>query len=239
MASFWNPWRGCHRCSEGCKFCYIHKGDAKRGANTDEIVRLDGFTRPIEKKKRTGEYKMPSGLVYTCFSTDFFLEDADKWRDEAWDIIKERSDCQFLFLTKRICRFEECIPDDWGDGYANVTICCTVENQKSADEKLSLFQRLPIKHKQITAQPLIGPINMEAYLDGIEAVIVGGESDRNGRPLDYDWVLNIREQCIRKNVTFNFRQAATHFIKDGKEYTIPVKQLFSQARKAGIDFMPE
>ena len=77
---------------------------------------------------------------------------------------------------------------------------------------------------------------MERHLDGTELVVVGGESDRNARPLDYSWVLNIREQCIRKNVSFEFRQCGTHFIKDGKEYKLQTKDLCSQARKAGINF---
>lgn len=200
----WDPWRGCHRCSEGCKFCYIHKGDAKRGIDTGKIVRSDRFDRPIQKKKN-GEYKMASGLVYLCFSSDFLLEDADEWRSEAWKIIKERSDCTFLFLTKRIERFLDCIPEDWGDGYDNVVICCTVENQENADRKLQVFQKLPIRHKQITVQPMIEAINLEKYLDGIEAVTVGGESDKDARPLSYDWVLSIREQCIRQNTSFFFR----------------------------------
>ena len=129
----------------------------------------------------------------------------------------------------------ECVPQDWGDGYDNVIVCCTVENQLNADKKLAVFQKLPIKHKQITAQPLIGLIDLEKYLDGVEAVTVGGESDRYGRPLYYDWVLDIRQQCIRKKVSFSFRQLGTHFIKDGKEYTVQVKNLMSQARKAAID----
>ena len=62
----WDPWRGCHRCSEGCKFCYIHKGDAKRGIDTNTIVRNKNFYRLIEKKKN-GEYKTASGLIYLCF----------------------------------------------------------------------------------------------------------------------------------------------------------------------------
>ena len=235
--SRWDPWRGCHRCSEGCKYCYIHKGDAKRGIATNHIVKNDNFDR-LTAKKKNGEYKMPPGLVYLCFSSDFLLEEGDAWRDACWDIIRERSDCTFLFLTKRIHRFMQCIQDDWGNGYDNVVVCCTVENQENADRKLSVFQKLPIKHKQITAQPLIGPIHMEPYLDGIEAVVVGGESDKNARPLDYAWVLDIREQFIRKNVSFQFRQCGTHFVKEGKKYTLQVKDLCSQARRAGIDYSP-
>lgn len=231
----WDPWRGCYRCSEGCKFCYIHKGDAKRGVDTDRIVRNENFDRWTARKKN-GEYKTAAGLIYLCFASDFLLEDADPWRKECWDIIRERSDCTFLFLTKRIERFLQCVPSDWGDGYDNVVVCCTVENQENADRKLSVFQKLPIKHKQITAQPLLEAINMEKYLNGIEAVVVGGESDRNARVLDYDWVLDIREQCIRQNVSFQFRQCGSHFRKDGKLYTLQVKDLCSQARRAGIDF---
>jgi protein gp37 len=108
--AMWRPWRGCHRYSEGCKFCYIHKGDARRGINTNDIVKTDKFYVPIEKNKK-GEYKMkPGQLVYVCFSTDFPLEDADTWRNECWEIMPERSDLQFLFLTKRIERIMQCIP---------------------------------------------------------------------------------------------------------------------------------
>jgi len=231
----WNPWRGCRRCSEGCLHCYIHKGDTKRGVDTGAIVRTADFDKPVRKLKN-GNYRMKDGLVYTCFSTDFLIEEADPWRAECWEMIKERQDCTFLFLTKRIERFMECIPADWGGGYDNVVVCCTIENQKNADRKLSVFQTLPIKHKCITAQPLLERIDIEKYLDGIELVVAGGESDYYARPLDYDWVLDIRQQCIRQNVSFEFRQCGTHFIKDGRKYTLPTKILSSQAKKAGINF---
>ena len=179
---------------------------------------------------------MKSGIVYLCFSTDFFIEEADQWRKECWKMIKERPDCTFLFLTKRIDRFEKCIPDDWNDGYDNVVICCTIENQKNADYKLSIFSKLPIKHKCITAQPLLEKIDIEKYLDNIELVVVGGESDIDARSFNYDWALSIREQCIRKNVNFEFRQCGTYTIKDGKQYKIQTKDLTKQAKLANIDF---
>lgn len=236
--AMWNPWRGCHRYSEGCRFCYIHKGDAKRGVDTDRIVPAENFDAPVERKKN-GEYRMKSGqLVYLCFSTDFLLEDADPWRGRCWEIIKERSDLNFLFLTKRIERFSDCIPADWGEGYDNVIVGCTVENQHAADIRLPIFAKLPIKHKNIICQPMISQMDIEQYLDGVELVVVGGESDRYARPLHYDWVLKVRESCIRKGVAFEFRQLGTHFIKDGKEYTIQKKDLCAQARKADINFRP-
>ena len=233
--AMWNPWRGCKKCSEGCRYCYIHKGDAKRAVDTSIIERTKDFAKPAERLKN-GHFKMKPGIVYTCFSTDFLIEEADAWRPECWQMMKQRPDCTFLFLTKRIGRFMDCIPEDWGEGYENVVVCCTIENQENADDKLSIFQSLPIRHKCITAQPLIEAIDIKRYLDGIELVVVGGESDRDARPLDYAWVLNIREQCVRKNVSFEFRQCGTHFIKDGKAYTLQTKELCAQARKAGINF---
>ena len=86
--------------------------------------------------------------------------DADEWRCECWQMIRERSDLHFLFLTKRIERFMDCIPKDWNDGYDNVTVGCTVENQDRVDYRLSIFNELPIKHKNIICQPLIDEINL-------------------------------------------------------------------------------
>jgi len=233
--AMWNPWRGCHKYSEGCKYCYIHKGDAKRGIDTNTIVKTDNFNAPVAKNKK-GEYKIKSAeTVYLGFSTDFLIEEADEWRGECWKMISERPDLNFIFLTKRIERFLKCIPNDWNNGYDNVTVGCTVENQDSADFRLSMFADFPIKHRNIICQPLIEEINIEDYLDNVELVVVGGESDRNARPLNYNWVLSIREQCKTKGVRFEFRQCGTHFIKDGKEYTLNVRNLGSQARKANID----
>ncbi|VYT85516.1 DUF5131 family protein [Clostridium tertium] len=233
--AMWNPWRGCHKYSEGCKFCYIHKGDAKRKVDTNIITKTDNFYAPIQKNKK-GEYKIKSGqTVYLCFSSDFFIEEADKWRDECWKMIKERTDLHFIFLTKRIERFMNCIPRDWNDGYNNVTIGCTVENQEKVDFRLNIFSSLPIKHKNIICQPLIEEVNIEKYLDDVELVVVGGESDKFARPINYDWVLFIRQQCINKGVSFEFRQCGSNFIKDGKKYTLQAKDLCKQAKKANIN----
>lgn len=234
--AMWNPWRGCRRVSEGCEYCYIHRGDQKRGVDTASIVKTDAFSAPI-KKLKSGAYKMkPGQAVHLCFSTDFLLEDADPWRGECWDMIKERKDLRFLFLTKRIERFLDCIPADWGKGYENLTVGCTVENQARADERLKIFSGLPIRHKNIILQPMLEAVDIAPYLSGaIELVVVGGESGRDARPLDYAWVLRVRQQCAAINVPFQFRQCGTHFIKDGKQYTIPVHQLIKQAKAAGID----
>jgi len=143
----------------------------------------------------------------------------------------------FFFFTKRIDRFAECIPSDWGDGYDNVLIGCTIENQEMTDYRLPLFMAAPIKHKILAVAPLLGPINLSSYLDSsIEEVSVGGESGVNARPCNYNWILDIRRQCVEKNVPFRFHQTGAYFIKDGKTYRILRKYQLSQAHKANINF---
>jgi protein gp37 len=154
-------------------------------------------------------------------------------------MIKERSDLQFIFLTKRIERFLSVVPEDWGDGYENVTIGVSVENQARADQRLALLQKLPIKHKNIICQPLIEEVTIQKYLDDIELVMAGGEYHREARPLAYEWVLKLREEAVMRGIPFEFRQCGTHFIKDGRSYQLNYRQLFSQAKKAGINWYPE
>lgn len=235
----WNPWHGCTKISPGCKYCYVYRQDEMYGGTTDSSLchKNAAFNLPL-KKKRDGTYKIPSGkIIFTCFTSDFLLPDADAWRADCWNMIKRRSDCWFYFFTKRIDRLAECLPDDWGDGYDNVLIGCTVENQDRADYRLPIFLSLPIKHKSIIVAPILENIHLSVYLrDDIEEVSVGGESGASARPCNYDWILNLRQQCIEKNIPFRFHQTGSHFIKDRKLYQIKRKDQLSQARKANIDY---
>ncbi|MBQ7821464.1 MAG: DUF5131 family protein [Clostridia bacterium] len=232
----WNPWHGCRKYSEGCRHCYVYRRDGSVGRDASEITKNQAFDLPV-KKNRNGEYKIPSGtVVYACMTSDFFLEEADAWRKEIWSMIRERSDLEFIIITKRIVRFDKCIPEDWGDGYANVSIACTVENQQECDTRLPVFMSAPIKRKLIVCEPLLGHIDMSPYItDEIESVIAGGESGNEARVCNYDHVLDIRRQCIDAGVRFRFKQTGARFLKDGKLYRIERRYQHKQARAAGID----
>lgn len=235
--SQWNLWHGCHKISPGCKNCYVYRFDAAFNRDATSVSKTADFNLPL-KRKRNGEYKIPSGeTVYTCFTSDFFLNEADEWRIEAWQMIRLRNDLQFYIITKRIDRFKVNLPEDWGDGYNNVTICSTCETQAMADYRLPILLDLPIKHKSIICEPLLERINLSRWLTpSIESVIVGGESGNNARICDYDWVTDIRNQCIEKQVAFHFKQTGARFVKGGKLYNIKRQNQHSQAAKAGIDF---
>ena len=234
--AIWNLWHGCHKVSEGCRNCYVYRRDMMCGIDSTVVRKTGSFRLPLSKK-RSGEWKIPSGsTVFTCFTSDFFIQDADPWREEAWQMIRTRDDLHFFIVTKRPERILSCLPPDWEDGYPNITICCTMENQEMVQKRLPLFKGLPLPHKEIICEPILGRIDFgEEFGQWCEEVTVGGESGPEARTCDYAWVLDIRRQCIERGVRFHFKQTGAKFLKDGRLYSIDRKLQMQQAGKAGID----
>ena len=232
----WNPWHGCHKISPGCQHCYVYRTDAKFDKDSSRVVKTTTFNLPV-RRARSGEYKLAPGTqVFTCFSSDFLVEEADQWREEAWRMMACRRDLWFFFITKRIDRLAACLPSDWGDGYPNVVVGCTVENQAMAEYRLPIFRDAPIRHKFLACEPLLERINLLPWLGPqIEQVLVGGESGPEARVCDYDWVLDLRAQCRERSVAFCFRQTGASFRKDGRVYAIERREQHRQATKANID----
>ena len=100
MHDIWNPWHGCRKISEGCKNCYMYFLDRVRGQQGNLIYKVkDNFNYPLHKDRK-GNYKVKSGeQIRVCMTSDFFLEEADKWRDEAWEIIRQRPDVVFFYFN--------------------------------------------------------------------------------------------------------------------------------------------
>ena len=240
MHDIWNPWHGCKKCSEGCENCYMYYLDSLRGKNGADIYRTkSGFRYPLSKD-RNGRYKVKSGeMIRVCMTSDFFLEDADPWRDEAWDIIAQRPDVKFFLLTKRPQRVEKCLPRDWGDGWENVLFNVTTENQRRADERIPILLSLPFKHKGIMCAPFIGPVSIDKYLQEgqIEQVLCDGENYNGTRPCHYEWVKSLRDECAAHDVTFVFCGTGRRFVKDGKCYAIEGNGLQAQqAFRSGMSY---
>lgn len=230
----WNPWHGCHKCSPGCLNCYVYYLDKLRDKDASFITKVKtNFNLPL-KKDRQGNYKIPSGSeLATCFTSDFFLEEADEWRKDIWKIIKQRKDVTFLICTKRIQRFNDCIPDDWEDGYDNVIIAVTCENQEKANERLPILLDIKAKRKYIFASPILEDIDFSEFLSTrkIDLVSVGGESYNNARVCNFEWVKNIKKTCDKYNVKFDFHQTGSNFVINGKHYKIKHHDEYSQAKK--------
>lgn len=240
MHDIWNPWHGCRKCSEGCENCYMYYLDAQRGKNGADIYRTKtGFNYPLSKD-RQGRYKVKSGeQIRVCMTSDFFLEEADEWRNEAWSVIRRRPDVVFFLLTKRPERVLDCLPYDWGDGWENVFFNVSCENQKRADERIKILLSLPFKHKGIMCAPFIGEVSIEKYLMSgqIEQVICDGENYSGARECRYEWVKRLRDECERCNVTFAFVSTGRRFVKDGRTYHIESSPLQAQqAFRSGLSY---
>jgi protein gp37 len=222
----WNPWQGCTKVSPACANCYMFS-DMRRYGKDPTVVRRSKdptFFLPL-KKLRTGEHAIPSGFkVFTCSWSDWFHERADAWRPKAFSVIQQRPDVIFQILTKRPERIEECLPPDWGEGYPNVWLGTTVEDQQRADERIPWLLKVPAAVRFLSCEPLLGPIDLWPLFknsricehcgkmgrDGlacehcdrtgfaywpIQQVIAGGESGHNARPTHPAWVRSLRNQC--------------------------------------------
>ena len=214
--------------------------DALRGQNGGEIYRTKaGFRYPLSRD-RSGRYKVKSGeMLRVCMTSDFFLAEADPWRDEAWEIMRQRPDVKFFLLTKRPQRVAEHLPPDWGEGWENVMFNVTCENQRRADERIPLLLELPFKHKGIMCAPFIGPVSIREYLPAgqIEQVLCDGENYGGARPCHYEWVKALRDECAAYDVTFTFCGTGRRFVKDGRTYRVEGSGVQSQqAYQSGLSY---
>ena len=241
----WNLWHGCTKVSPGCAHCYMFRRDEAVGRDPSTLAKTRAFDLPIRvlgAGEYRGRYRIPAGSqIYTCFSSDFFHADADGWREEAWDMIRERADCSFFMITKRPERIAECLPPDWNGGWDHVTVAVTCENQEMADRRLPLYLALPLKRRAVMIEPMLSPVDLRRYLirsDGspsVGSVSVGGESGPEARPCDFAWVTDVRRQCAESGVAFSYHQTGARLIKDGREYRIPRAKQHEQARRAMLD----
>ncbi len=233
--NMWNPWHGCHKCSPGCKNCYVFFLDKIRDKDSNVISKnKTNFNLPL-KKDRSGNFKIASGSeVATCFTSDFFLEEADAWRSEAWEIIKKRSDVYFLICTKRPERILKSLPSDWGEGYENVILTVTCENQQMAERRLPIFLEIPVRRRFVFVAPILEKVSLDKFLESgkIDEVAVGGESYDFARECNFDWVKDIYFSCKKHGVDFDFHQTGSNFVVDGKRYKIKHHDEYSQAKKA-------
>lgn len=164
----WNIARGCTKVDEDCKFCYMYRDsfDSTR-YNPLQVVRTKTvFNLPLRIKE-------PS-KIFTCSLTDFFHEDIDSYRNEAWDIIRKCPQHTFQILTKRPERITDNLPADWGEGWDNVWLGTSVGSQKSV-YRIDQLEPVISKTKFISFEPLHGEL-VEKFVGYVDWIIIGGES---------------------------------------------------------------
>lgn len=233
-----NFWVGCEAVSEGCDHCYAKTLEERWGRDFATLRRTAPATwkQAYKWEKQAAASGEPT-RVFTCSMSDFFHNDADQWRVEAWHIIKNTPHLTWLILTKRHGRIASHLPPDWGDGYPNVWLGVSVENQEWADRRIPVLLKTPARVRFLSCEPLLGPVDLSRWLDNISDVpqdpaypfpvpesgrwhrindfeqdlhwvIVGGESGPGYRPMPHDWARDLRDQCQEAGVALWAKQAS-------------------------------
>jgi protein gp37 len=192
--------------------------DKKRyGQNPDVVVRsADGtFRKPLTWARNPEKY--PIKRVFTCSWSDFFIEEADPWREDAWDVIRQTPQLTYQILTKRPERMEQCLPKDFCN-FDNVWLGVTAETQRRLHERAEQFY--PASYSRVafvSIEPMLEAMYLSPYMGWIDWVIVGCESGPGSRETNIDWVRSIRDQCVAANTPFFLKQ----LMIDGKLVSTP------------------
>jgi protein gp37 len=199
--STFNPWIGCAKIADACRDCYAETW-AKR-------YRFVGWGHGVPRRRTSPGYwrqplKPDYGRHVFCASlADVFDNEVDpSWRTDLWALIKATPHLWWMLVTKRIGNAPKMLPPDWP--YPHVGVIATLENQEVFDRDWPKLARLPAAWRGVSAEPLLGPINLGAARP--DRMIVGGESGPGRRPMKPSWVRSLRDQCRAVRVRFHFKQ---------------------------------
>lgn len=195
----WNPWVGCIKVSLGCANCYMYRDQVRYGNDPKRIHRTarSTFSAPLAWKE--------SARVFTCSWSDFFIEAADEWRDEAWSIIRRTPHLTYQILTKRPQNIKDRLPDDWENGYPNVWLGVSVETSKYL-WRIESLDEVPAYIKFVSYEPALGAVDFTPYTPVIQWIIGGGESGPNARPVNLDWFRDVRDMCRKYGIAYFHKQ---------------------------------
>ncbi len=205
-----NPWWGCTRVSDGCRFCYAEALSKRYGFNVwgpkkPRRLLSDNYWREPLKWDAQAKRQGVRFRIFCASMADVFEENAPaKQLDRLWDLIRRTPNLDWQLLTKRPHRIPAKLPRDWGVGYSNVWLGTSVEGKRVID-RIGFLAHVPAKVHFLSLEPLLGPLH-NLPLKGIDWIIVGGESGPRARPMDPAWVRDIRDQCLVAGVPFFFKQ---------------------------------
>lgn len=199
----WNPVTGCTKISPGCKHCYAERM-AKRLQAMGQANYANGFKVTLHdhvvelpftwKKPRTIFVNSMSDLFHEAVPDEFILR--------VFDVMQRANWHQYQLLTKRSSRLVEL--DSFVKWEAHIWMGVSVENEDYTD-RIDHLRETHAQIKFLSLEPLLGPLS-SLNLKGIDWVIVGGESGPSARPMEQDWVKDIRDQCTEAQVPFFFKQ---------------------------------
>lgn len=201
----WNPVTGCTKISEGCKNCYAESFTRRLKAMGVKKY-ADGFNIHIHPESLQEPYTWKkSKVVFVNSMSDLFHEKVPvEFIQEVFKVMKDNPQHVFQVLTKRadvLLYYDKEGLLNWSH---NIWMGVSVENDWNK-KRIDLLSQTGARTKFLSCEPLIGPIG-EMNLEEIDWVIVGGESGLKARPMKKEWVVDIKDQCIGKGVSFFFKQ---------------------------------
>lgn len=199
----WNPVTGCTKISQGCKFCYAERM-AKRLQAMGVNKYRDGFAVRLHPKVLTEPFswKGPKIVFVNSMSDLFHRSVPSSFIESVFETMNKASQHTFQVLTKRpdrVVRLDERL--NWTP---NIWLGTSIESSRWSG-RLASLKHTSAKTKFLSLEPLLGPLS-DLSLTGIDWVIVGGESGPGARPMKPDWVRSIRDNCLKNQVPFFFKQ---------------------------------
>jgi len=214
--STWNPVTGCTKITAGCKFCYAEVMARRLKAMGQEKYK-NGFELTLhpETLQEPYSWKKPK-MIFVNSMSDLFHKDVPVvFIQKIFKVIKENPQHVFQILTKRADVLRYYDSEGLLEWPHNLWMGVTVEN-KTVIHRIDNLRKTGARVKFLSCEPLIGPLH-NLNLQGIDWVIVGGESGRTPRPIKEEWIVDIKEQCQATKVAFYFKQwGGTNKKKAGK-----------------------
>ncbi len=209
--STFNPWWGCTKIAPGCDHCYAEALDRRWGGghwgagNKPRFMSDAYWKKPMQwnkKAERDGKrHKVFCGSMCDWADTNA----PDGQRDRLWQVIRETPFLDWQLLTKRATNIKRFLPDDWGEGFNNVWLGVSVEDQKYGLPRIQILRDIPAQIRFLSIEPLLEDLGY-VYFGGIHWVIVGGESGHHARPMETMWPYALLMQCRNQGVPFFFKQ---------------------------------
>lgn len=202
----WNPVTGCTKVSPGCAHCYAETfAERFRGVPGHPYEMGFDLTLRPGRLRQPLDWKRPKLIFVNSMSDLFHDEVPTSFIQQVFETMRLADWHTFQILTKRPARLAEIAGRlSWPD---NVWMGVSVENQRFTD-RIDDLRSVPAAVRFLSCEPLLGPLRLD--LDGIDWVIVGGESGPGARPMRTDWARDIRDQCETASVAFFFKQWGAH-----------------------------
>ena len=205
-----NPWVGCQKVSPGCDHCYAEAMMDHRyhrvewGAHGERQRTAPANWRKPLSWNRDAERFAHRHRVFCASLADVFDNAVPPvWRSDLWELIRQTPWLDWLLLTKRPQNIDKMLPPDW-DGWPNVWLGATAENQEEYDRRWPLLVRIPAVVRFISYEPVLTPLKLEQ--PGPDWVICGGESGAQARMMDPNWARQVRDQCAALDIAFFMKQ---------------------------------